>query len=52
MVKLAMLDSARRLENEIERRLEMDTLTAQQRSFYEGMLEKAQASKPGLSVKF
>ena len=51
MVKLAMLDSARRLENEIERRLDMDTLTAQQRSFYEGMLEKAQANKPGFINK-
>ena len=51
LVRLAMVDSARRLEKEIERRLGMDNLTAQQRSFYEGMLEKSKANKPGFLGK-
>ena len=51
LVRLAMVDSARRLEKEIERRLGMDNLTAHQRAFYEGMLEKSKANKPGFLGK-
>jgi len=50
-VKLAMADQARRLENEIERRLEESELTAQQRANYESMLNISKSGAKGLMGK-
>ncbi len=50
-VKLAMMDSARRLDKEIERRIAAEETSTSDKAILEGMLEASKKDKPGLITR-
>jgi hypothetical protein len=50
-VKGAMMDSARRLENEIERRIASEDTSTSDKAILEGLLEASKKDKPGLITR-
>ena len=50
-VKLAMMDSARRLDKEIERRIAAEETSTSDKAILEGLLEASKKDKPGLITR-